>query len=75
MKRNHSPVDEGIPAQLTGKTIWKMVQLTPMAIGAVLLILAIALEHPDLLGTKTNTTVTDDGFLSYLFAKKWFFFL
>ena len=46
-----------------------------MAIGAVLLILAIALEHPDLLGTKTNTTVTDDGFLSYLFAKKWFFFL
>lgn len=60
----------GMPAQFTSESIWKFLKISPIIIGAVFLVLSIALEHPKLLGGVSTTTTEADGYLSVIFNKK-----
>lgn len=62
---------EGLSAHLSSETIWKSIRFMPIIIGTLILLIAIALEHPSLLGHASpgkanevhSTIFTSDTFI------------
>lgn len=69
---NHivSGLKEDIPAKLTSDSVWKIIKLAPIIIGAVFIGLSLVLEHPYFLGKFLKGSYSENEFYSTVLTSK-----